>query len=74
LGLAETPRILVMNKIDLLPDEERARLGRGAAPDLPVVPISAADGGTTPPLLAAVESALWRGGRIDRPAAEAPGP
>ena len=27
LGLAETPRILVMNKVDLLPEDERARIG-----------------------------------------------
>jgi GTP-binding protein HflX len=76
LGLAETARILVMNKIDLLPDEERARVGRGGTPELPVVPISAADATTTPPLLAAVEAALWREGLLDRPAApaEAPAP
>ena len=47
LGLAETPRILVMNKIDLLPDERtRAPAARGSA-DLPVVAISAQDGATT---------------------------
>jgi GTP-binding protein HflX len=57
LGLAETRRILVMNKIDLLPDEERARVARGGG-DLPVVAISARDGASTTPLLEAVEAAL----------------
>src|SRR5206468_7072027 len=46
LGLAETRRILVMNKIDLLSDEDRARVERGGG-DLPVVAISARDGDTT---------------------------
>ena len=45
LGLAETPRIVVMNKIDLVPAgggrEVVARGERG----LPTVPISAQDGG-----------------------------
>jgi GTP-binding protein HflX len=61
LGLAETRRILVMNKVDLLPDEERARLPRRIG-DLPVVPISARDGATTAPLLDAIEAALAREG------------
>jgi GTPase len=62
LGLAETPRLLVMNKIDLVPPEERAPLER---PDrgLPVVAISAQDPATTVPLLAAIELALWRDGK-----------
>jgi GTPase len=65
LGLAETPRLLVMNKIDLVPLEERAVLTR---PDrgLPVVAISAQDPATTAPLLAAIELALWRDGLVDR--------
>ena len=57
LGLAETRRILVMNKIDMLPEDERARLARPGG-DLQVVPISARDGATTAPLLEAVEAAL----------------
>jgi GTP-binding protein HflX len=57
LGLAETRRILVMNKIDLLPEEERARIARPGG-DLPVVVVSARDGASTEPLLEAVESAL----------------
>ncbi len=65
LGLAETPRLLVMNKIDLVPPEERAVLTR---PDrgLPVVAISAQDPATTAPLLAAIELALWRDGLVGR--------
>jgi GTP-binding protein HflX len=73
LGLAETPRILVMNKIDLLPAEERARLGRGAG-ELPAVAVSAADPTTAPPLLAAMEAALWRRGVLDGPAREEEAP
>jgi GTP-binding protein HflX len=65
LGLAETPRLLVMNKIDLVPPEERAVLTR---PDrgLPVVAISAQEPATTAPLLAAIELALWRDGLVGR--------
>jgi GTP-binding protein HflX len=77
LGLGEVPRILVMNKIDLLAAEDRARLGCGTG-DLPAVAVSAADVTTTPPLIVAVEAALWRGGVLERPApvpaAEAPAP
>jgi GTPase len=67
LGLGETPRLLVMNKIDLVPPEERAPLVR---PDrgLPVVAISAQDPATTVPLLAAIELALWRDGLVERSA------
>jgi len=69
LGLAETRRILVMNKVDLLPDEERARLPRGSA-ELPVVAMSARDGATTGALLEAVEAALAREGFADIAAPE----
>jgi GTPase len=65
LGLAETPRIIVMNKIDLVPAEEREVLLRSER-GLPVVAISAQDGATTTPLLEAVEAALWRSGLRDR--------
>jgi hypothetical protein len=57
-------RILVMNKVDLLPEEERARLPRGSA-ELPVVAVSARDGATTLPLLEAVEAALANAGFTD---------
>ena len=53
-----------MNKVDMLPDEERARLPRGSA-ELPVVAISARDGSTTLPLLEAVETALANAGFTD---------
>jgi GTP-binding protein HflX len=71
LGLGETPRLLVMNKIDLLPLEERAaamRTETGPA----AVAISAQDRRTTGPLLGAIETALWKEGRIERGAIIAP--
>jgi GTP-binding protein HflX len=63
LGLGETRRILVMNKVDLVPADERARIGR-ADGDLPVVAISAQDGATTTPLLEAIEAALYSAGIV----------
>jgi GTP-binding protein HflX len=74
LGLAETPRLVVLNKMDLVPDEERDALARaarveGGRPDLPVVAISARDAITTTPLLAAIEDMLWKEGRLPRAAA-----
>jgi GTP-binding protein HflX len=68
LGLAETPRLLVMNKMDLVPEEERDVLLRDAriAEGRPVVGISAESAPTTEPLLAAIEHALWRDGRLAR--------
>jgi GTPase len=68
LGLAETPRMLVLNKIDLVPEEERAQLPRGTR-ELPAVPISAHDRATLPALLESMEAALWRDGRLGQPAA-----
>ena len=53
-----------MNKIDLLPDDERARVPR-ADGDLPVVAISAKDGASTGRLLEVVEGALARQGFTD---------
>jgi GTP-binding protein HflX len=58
LELAETPRLLVYNKADRLLPEEKSILessGRNLA-------ISALDRKTVLPLLAAMESALWREG------------
>jgi GTP-binding protein HflX len=63
LGLAETPRILVMNKIDLVPPEAQPALAREQR-ELEVVAISGQDGATTAPLLAKVEEALARLGRV----------
>jgi GTP-binding protein HflX len=66
LGLAETPRLVVLNKMDLVPEEERDVLLRAARIESgrPVVGISAQDAVTTTPLLAAIEDALWRDGRL----------
>jgi GTP-binding protein HflX len=65
LGIAETPRLLVMNKIDLVPLAEReAVLGADVGPD--AIAVSARDRRTTGPLLAAVELALWKEGRLER--------
>jgi GTP-binding protein HflX len=58
LGLAETPRMLVMNKVDLLEP--------GAPAPLPGLPISAKDRSTLGPLLAAIELSLWREGRLNQ--------
>jgi len=58
LGLGETPRLLVYNKVDLLPAEERHLL----AGDARLVTISAREAITTRPLLATIEDRLWREG------------
>jgi GTP-binding protein HflX len=62
LDLASTPRLLVYNKIDRLTPEERT----GLAADRKAITVSARDAHTTRPLLAAVEEALWREGRMER--------
>jgi GTP-binding protein HflX len=59
LHLAETPRLLVYNKVDLLSPEERFAL------DPATIPLSAQQPSTTRPLLAAIEDHLWREGRLD---------
>jgi GTP-binding protein HflX len=64
LGLAETPRLLVMNKVDLLD------AAAGPVP-LPGIPVAAVDRATLPPLLAAIEMALWKEGRLEASAAPA---
>jgi GTP-binding protein HflX len=61
LGLAETPRLLVYNKVDLLSLADQQRL----ADDGKAIPISARHPESVRPLLAAVEQALWREGRLD---------
>jgi len=70
LGLAETPRLVVLNKMDLVPGEERDGLLRAARIEggLTVVGVSAQSAPTTVPLLAAIEEALWRDGRLRRDA------
>jgi len=62
LGLAETPRLLVYNKVDLLTAEERHLL----ASDPRVVTVSAREAITTRPLLATIEDRLWRSGLVSR--------
>ncbi len=62
LELSETPRLLVFNKVDRLAEGERELLG--AVPNS--ILMSALDRTTTGPLLAAMEEALWREGRIPR--------
>src|SRR5207344_1401685 len=54
LGLAETPRLLVMNKIDLIPPDQRAAAVRAEA-GAGAIAVSARDRHSTGPLLAAVE-------------------
>jgi GTP-binding protein HflX len=58
LNLAETPRLLVYNKVDRLLPEEKAILESGGQS----LAISALDRTTVLPLLAAMETALWREG------------
>jgi GTP-binding protein HflX len=71
LQLAETPRIMVMNKIDRLSPEDRARLAldveRVAVSGPRMFAISARDRDTTKPLLAAIERLLWQEGRLSQP-------
>jgi GTP-binding protein HflX len=62
LELASTPRLLVYNKIDRLTPDERATL----ADNRQAISLSAPDAQSTRPLLAAVEEALWREGRMER--------
>jgi GTP-binding protein HflX len=71
LSLAETPRILVMNKIDLVAPEERPLVAREGG-RRPTVAISAQDAASTGPLLAAIEAALTSAG-LGRPALDASG-
>jgi GTP-binding protein HflX len=68
LGLAETPRLMVMNKIDRLSPDEQAHLREGAEPagQRPIFAISARERDTTKPLLDAIEQLLWREGRLVR--------
>jgi GTP-binding protein HflX len=58
LALAETPRLLVYNKTDRLPPQEKSVLEAGGR----TLVISALDRPTILPLLAAMEHALWREG------------
>src|SRR5450432_2976207 len=66
LKLGDKPRLLVLNKLDLVLEAERDALLRAerAPSGRPVVGISAQSAPTTTPLLAAIEDALWRDGRL----------
>jgi GTP-binding protein HflX len=63
LGLAETPRLLVMNKID--------KLEPGSPLAAPGLPIAAIDRATLATLLTAIEFALWKEGRLEQPSSTA---
>jgi len=56
LGVSEKPRVLAFNKSDRLERDEAANLARRHG----AVALSALDPSTFPPLLRAVEEALWR--------------
>ena len=62
LDLAETPRLVVWNKIDLLPEDERQRL----LDDSRSIGISASHAASTQPLMDALENALWQQKRAAR--------
>ena len=66
LELSETPRLLAVNKVDLLPEGEGERLARG----LGGVPISAVRREGLDELLRGIERELWSG--KSRPAVPAP--
>jgi len=72
LGLGKTPRLLVLNKVDLLPEGERERLES----DGKTLAIAARRPESTVPLLHAVEEALWRPGQRpgERSSGETPRP
>ncbi len=67
LGLAETPRQLVLNKVDLVTVEERLRL----AYEFGAIPVSAQDPSTLPALRTAIEDQLWRHATRTPPRSEA---
>lgn len=62
LGLGHTRQVLVLNKLDRLPPDERRRRLR----DQEAVSISAVDHDTLGPLLREMERALWHGQRAAR--------
>ncbi|MES1157667.1 MAG: GTPase, partial [Haliangium ochraceum] len=74
LELAETPRIMVLNKVDRLEPEDRARAAEETIGGLPTFAISALHGETTKPLLDAIERTLWQEGRLPRPLQQDPEP
>jgi GTP-binding protein HflX len=67
LGLAEKPRLLVLNKLDKLPAADAARLRA----EHRAIGVSALDPQTLRPLLLAIEEGLWREGHTVADAAHA---
>jgi len=67
LELSETPRLLVFNKCDLLPEEEAERRADSYA----AIPISALDRASFVPMLEAMERELWREGHTEKLAQQA---
>ncbi|HEY4185225.1 MAG TPA: GTPase HflX [Polyangia bacterium] len=67
-GLAETPRIVVMNKLDRLEPADRLRFTENYTHHgaFPAVAISAVDRESTKPLLDMIEETLWHEGRLAR--------
>ncbi len=63
LGLAEKPRLLVLNKADLIAPDDAERLMR----EHNAVAVSALSPATLLPLLARIEEALWREGHAPPP-------
>ncbi|HPW18338.1 MAG TPA: GTPase HflX [Candidatus Aminicenantes bacterium] len=65
LGVADAPVVKVLNKIDLLPEGERALLlGRNADPRSRTVALSALTGEGVPDLLARLREVLFAGHRV----------
>ncbi|MBP7706447.1 MAG: GTPase HflX [Candidatus Aminicenantes bacterium] len=65
LGVADVPVVKVLNKIDLLPDDERALLlRRNAEPETRTIAISARTGEGVPDLLRRLREVLFGGYRL----------
>ena len=65
LGVADVPVVKVLNKIDLLPDDERALLlRRNAEPGTRTVAVSAKTGEGVPELMARLREVLFGGYRL----------
>ena len=65
LGAGEVPRLMVLNKCDLLSPAQLAHEQEIAGADTYFV--SALDRRSTRPLIEAIESHLWERGRVERP-------
>jgi len=65
LGAGEVPRMIALNKCDLLSVEDLALQAELAGPETFLV--SALDRRSTRPLINAIEAHLWERGRVERP-------